>query len=162
MESKIICQINNFVAFLFGENNENDPEQRIYNKLLRLEGVELETWMNTKVKKYIIGKDFYFENFDGIKGQTLFRNWYWDNIFKSTGKAMSYQELYGGDYYICLNEEFKNIKDKIRTFKKEIIYYDKEKNWGYLIFMDFLEMFIMTMSFEDLKTYIIQQVSRLK
>jgi hypothetical protein len=152
MESKIICQINNFVAFLFGKDNYNDPEQKIYNKLLRLEGEELETW--TKLKKYIIGTDFYFE----IKGQTIFRNWYWDNIFKNTGKAMSYQELYGGDYYIYLNEEFRNIKNKIRTFKKKIIYYNKEKNWGYLILMDYLEMYIMTMSFEDLKTYIIQLV----
>ena len=32
MESRIIYQIKNFVSFLFGENNYNDPEQKIYNK----------------------------------------------------------------------------------------------------------------------------------
>jgi len=53
MESRIIYTIEKFIAFLFGEKNENDPEQKIYNKLLRLEGDELEFWMNEKVKGYI-------------------------------------------------------------------------------------------------------------
>jgi hypothetical protein len=158
MESKIIYQIENFIAFLFGENNYNDPEQKIYNKLLRLEGKELDTWMNTKVKKYIIGNNFYFEKFDGIKGQTLFRHWYWDNIFKGTGKALSHHEIYGTSFYIFICEEFKNIKDKIQTFKKKDLYYHREKKWGYFIVMDYLEMFIMTKSSEDLKKYIIQLV----
>ena len=87
MESRIIYNIENFVAFLFGEKNENDPEQRIYNKLLRLEGEELEDWMNSKVKKYITGKDYFFkfqgDEFEGIDGPTLFKNWYWNNIFFS-------------------------------------------------------------------------------
>ena len=159
MESRIIYQIKNFVYFLFGENNYNDPEQKIYNKLLRLEGKELEDWMNTKVKKYIIGNNFYFEKFDGVKGQTLFKHWYWDNIFKDTGKALSQQELYGTPLYklISSNEEYKIIKDKIQIFKEKFVYYG-ERKWGYLTFMDYFEMFIMTMSSEDLKKFIIQQV----
>jgi hypothetical protein len=57
MESRIIYHIDKFVAFLFGENNKNDPEQRIYKKLLRLEGEELETWMNEKVKTILLLQD---------------------------------------------------------------------------------------------------------
>ena len=159
MESRIVYQIENFVSFLFGENNYNDPEQKIYNKLLRLEGKELEDYMNTKVKKYIIGNNFYFEKFDGIKSQTLFKHWYWDNIFKDTGKALSQKELYGTPLYklISSNEEYKIIKDKIQIFKEKFVYY-REKKWGYLTFMDYFEMFIMTMTSEDLKKFIIQQV----
>ena len=164
MESRIIYNIENFVAFLFGEKNENDPEQRIYNKLLRLEGEELEDWINAKVKKYITGKDYFFkfqgDEFEGIDGPTLFKNWYWNNIFEGTGKAMSHHEIYGRHLYmsIDLNEEFKIIKDKIQIFKEKFVYYESERKCGYLIFMDYLEMFIMTMSSEDLKNFIIQQV----
>ena len=53
MESRIIYHIEKFIIYLFGENNENDTDQRIYNKLLQLEGEELESWVNEKLKKYI-------------------------------------------------------------------------------------------------------------
>jgi len=168
MEPRIIYQIENFISFLFGKNNYNDPEQRIYNKLIQLEGNELEAWINRKVKKYITGKDYYFEfegeAFEGIKGPILFKHWYWDNIFKDTGKALSQQELFGTPLYklISSNEEYKIIKDKIQIFKEKFVYYDRERKWGYVIFMDYLEMFIMTMSSEDLKNFIIQQVNPIK
>ena len=61
METKIQYHVDKFVSFLFGSNNENDPEQRIYNKLLRLEGNQLEDWMNTKIKRYITGTGYFFE-----------------------------------------------------------------------------------------------------
>ena len=53
MESRIVYHIEKFITYLFGEKNENDADQRIYNKLLQLEGEELETWINDKLKKYI-------------------------------------------------------------------------------------------------------------
>ena len=164
MESRIIYHIDKFISFLFGKENYNDPEQRIYNKLLRLEGEELEDWMNSKVKKYITGKDYFFkfqgDEFEGIDGPILFKNWYWNNIFEGTGKALSHHEIYGNHLYISidLNEEFKIIKNKIQNFKEKFVYYERERKWGYIIFMDYLEMFIMTMSTDELKSYIIQQV----
>jgi hypothetical protein len=67
MESRIIYHIDKFVAFLLGKENENDPEQRIYNKLLRLEGDELKTWINENLKKYIIFSGYYdFQWLEGI------------------------------------------------------------------------------------------------
>lgn len=164
MESRIIYNIEKFVAFLFGKENDNDPEQRIYNKLLRLEGEELDIWMNKKVKKYITGKDYFFEfqgdNFEGVDGPTLFKNWYWNNIFEGTGKALSHHEIYGEHLYISiyLNEEFKIIKNKIQIFKEKFIHYERERKWGIMIFMDYLEMYIMSMNAEDLKEFIIRQV----
>jgi hypothetical protein len=71
MEQKFIYHIDKFVAFLFGKENVNDPEQKIYNKLLKLEGEELEDWMNTKVKKYITFTgylcDFQGDDFEGSR-----------------------------------------------------------------------------------------------
>jgi hypothetical protein len=58
MESRIICHIEKYISYLFGENNPNDPEQRIYHKLLQLEGDELEDWVNTKLKNYITYKEY--------------------------------------------------------------------------------------------------------
>ena len=61
MESRIINHIENFISYLLGENNENDREQRVYHKLLHLEGEKLEDWMNKKFKTYIIAKKYNFE-----------------------------------------------------------------------------------------------------
>jgi succinate dehydrogenase flavin-adding protein (antitoxin of CptAB toxin-antitoxin module) len=160
MESKIIYNIEKFIAFLFGKENYNDPEQRIYNKLLRLEGEKLETWMNEKVKKYIIGNYYYydFQRFEGIYGPIIFKSWY--NIYNKTGEVMSMEEIYGEKRYILIKfkPEFIIIKDKIQTFKDKIVYYDISLDWEFLILTDYLEMYIMTMSSEDLKSYIIQLV----
>jgi hypothetical protein len=164
MESKIIYNIEKFIAFLFGENNENDPEQRIYNKLLRLEGDELEIWMNEKVKKYITGTDYYYEfkgdKFEGIEGCILFKTWHMNNIYNKNGEVMTMKEIFEEKSYtlIRFKKEYKIIKNKIQTFKKEKVYYDLELYWGMLIFMDYFTMYIMSMSSEDLKAYIIQLV----
>jgi hypothetical protein len=164
MESKIIYNIEKFIAFLFGKNNYNDPEQRIYNKLLRLEGDELEIWMNEKVKKYITGTDYYYEfkgdKFEGIEGCILFKTWHMDNIYNKNGEVMTMKEIFEEKSYtlIRFKKEYKIIKNKIQTFKKEKVYYDLELYWGMLIFMDYFTMYIMSMSSEDLKAYIIQLV----
>lgn len=160
MESRIIYHIDKFIAFLFGKENYNDPEQRIYNKLLRLEGDELETWINTKIKNYIIGKGKFFEfkGFEGIYGSVLFNTWYLNN--NNNKKVMTMNEIFGEKRYILIKfkPEFIIIKDKIQTFKEKDVYYDIPLDWESLIFMDYFIMYIMSMSSEDLKSYIIQQV----
>ena len=162
MESKIIYNIEKFIIYLFGKNNYNDSEQRIYNKLLCLKGDELECWMNEKVKKYITGTDYYYEfkgdKFEGIHGSILFKTWHMNNIYDKTGEVMTMKEIFGEKSYtlISFNKEYKIIKDKIQNFKKEKVYYDLQLNWGMLIFMDYFIMYIMSMSSEDLKSYIIQ------
>ena len=165
MESRIISQIDKFIAYLFGENNCNDPEQRIYNKLLRLEGNELEDWTNKKIKRYITGTGYFFEfkeeKFEGIYGSIRFKEWYLNNIYNKTGEVMSMEEIIGKNRYILISkfkEEYKIIKDKIQTFKKQDNYYDLKIDWETIVFIDYMEMFIMTMSSEELKSYIIQLV----
>ena len=164
MESRIIYTIDKFVAFLFGKDNENDPEQRIYIKLLCLEGDELEVWMNEKVKKYITGTDYYYEfkgdKFEGIHGSILFKTWHMNNIYNKNRKVMTMKEIFGEKSYtlIMFKKEYKIIKDKIQNFKKEEVYYDFQLNWEMLIFMDYFMMYIMSMNSEYLKSYIIQQV----
>lgn len=168
MESRIIYHIEKFVAYLFGENNVNDTEQRIYNKLLRLEGEELETWMNAKLKKYITGKEYLFEfqgeNFEGIDGPTSFKDWYCYNIRNTPEEVMRMEEIYGKILYtsVCFTKEYKNIKDKIQNFKKRVIFYDMETNWRLDTITDYIEMYIMTMSSEDLKNFIIRQVDQIE
>ena len=164
MEPRIIYHIDKFVAYLFGENNVNDTEQRIYAKLLRLEGDELEAWMNEKLKKYITGKSYFFEfegdAFEGIDGPTLFKDWYLYNIRNKTGEVMKMEEIYGKILYtsVCFTKEYKMIKDKIQDFKKRFIFYEMESEWRLDTITDYIEMYIMSMSSSDLKSYIIQQV----
>ena len=166
MESRIIYTINKFIAFLFGEKNENDREQRIYNKLLRLEGEELENWMNEKIKRYILGKGYLIEferaKFEGIEGIVKFKEWYWSNIYGETGEATSHDEIFGEKrlYPLSLKAEYKIMKYKLDTFQKIPIYYDPRVDWAMEIFMDYMQMYIMTMSSEGLKAYIIQQVNK--
>jgi hypothetical protein len=158
MESRIVYHIDKFVAFLFGGNNVNDPEQRIYNKLLRLEGEELENWVYEKVKKYIICAGFYAEfqgdEFEGIGGPTLFESWYNDNM----EELLQFVEIYDRtslDYAY----EMQEIKLKLHDYQQpNTRNYDRDLSWQIHIMMDYLEMFIITMSTADLKSYIIQQV----
>jgi antitoxin component HigA of HigAB toxin-antitoxin module len=158
MEIKIQYNIDKFVAFLFGEKNECDEEQRIYNKLLRLEGEELETWMNEKVKKYIICAGFYVEfagnEFEGIDGPTLFETWYNDNV----DELIKLEEIYDRtieNYRL----ELYAIKIKLREWQQpNSRNYDRDLSWQIHIITDYMEMFIMEMSTADLKSYIIQQV----
>ena len=162
MESRIVYHIDKFVAFLFGEKNENDPEQIIYNKLLRLEGDELEVWMNEKVKKYINFLGFYSEfqgdEFEGIDGPTRFEIWYTIHSLKENTELMNYREIYDQsepEY----THELQEIILKLHHFQqRNSRNYGRDLDWKLHILTDYMEMFILTMSTEDLKAYIIQQV----
>jgi hypothetical protein len=172
MESRIVYHIDKYIAFLFGEKNENDLRQRIYNKLFQLECEELENFMNAKVKPYILGKYYLFnfwgdnfdeferENFEGNNGPASFKDWYSYNIINKTGEVMDLEEIYGGILYISVyfTKEYKILKNKIQTFKNRFIYYDVDTDWRLDTITDYIEMFIMTMSSEVLKEYIIRQV----
>jgi succinate dehydrogenase flavin-adding protein (antitoxin of CptAB toxin-antitoxin module) len=162
MESRIICHIDKFVAFLFGENNYNDPEQRIYNKLLCLEGKELENWVNKKLKNYITFTKYFFdfqgEKFEGIDGSIRFELWYTINYLKKNSELMRYDEIYDRTNPEHIRE-LQTIKFKLHQFKSpNTINYDMDIDWKLHIMTDYLEMYIMTMSAEDLKSYIIQLV----
>jgi hypothetical protein len=133
MESRIIYHIEKFISYLLGENNENDREQRVYAKLLQLEGEKLEDWMNEKFKKYIIAKKYNLElrgdNFEGIYGPLIFKNWYYSQVD-------------------CKRDKFMSIED----------YYDQKLYYEITIITDYMEMYIMSMSSSDLKKYIIQLI----
>ena len=162
MEQNIQCHVDKFVAFLFGERNENDSEQIIYNKLLRLEGDELETWMNEKVKKYINFLGFYCEfqgdEFEGIAGPTRFETWYTIHSLRENSELMLYDEIYDRskpNYRF----EMDAIKLKLHNFQEQNSRnYDRDLDWRLHILTDYMEMFILSMSTNDLKSYIIQQV----
>ena len=162
MEQNIQYNIDKFVAFLFGKDNENDPEQRIYNKLLWLQGEQLELWMNEKLKSYIIFAgyycDFQGDEFEGIGGPTRFETWYAIHSLKEHSDLMLYDEIYDRT-----NPNFRldlyAIKIKIRNFQEpNSRNYDRDLDWRLHIMTDYMEMFILTMSTDDLKSYIIQQV----
>ena len=162
MENKIHYHVDKFVAFLFGANNDNDLEQRIYNKLLCLEGDELETWMNEKLKNYITFTGYYCEfqgdEFEGIDGPTRFEMWYTLNSLRENSELMHYVDLYDRSDPEYTNE-LQAIILKLHNFQQPIIRnYDRDLDWRLHIMTDYMEMFIMTMSSEDLKSYIIQQV----
>jgi len=99
MESRIIYHIDKFVTYLFGENNCNDPEQRIYNKLLRLEGYELEQWMD-KIKCYInfVGYYNYDQDFEGIVGPIKFETWYIIHSLKTPNELELIYDISSPEY----------------------------------------------------------------
>ena len=166
METKIQYHVDKFVSFLFGKENENDPEQRIYNKLLCLEGDELEDWINEKLKNYITFTgfycDFHGENFEGIGGPTLFKKWYNLHSIKEPSELMKYDEIFdrsNPDYRV----ELQAIILKLRKFQKPLTTnYDMDMDWKVHIMRDYMKMFIMTMTSEELKLYIIQQVETIE
>ena len=159
IENLYIYHINLYLSFIFGKKNENDPEQRIYNKLLRLEGDELNVWVNAKLKKFITGEgilsQFQGDQFEGIQGRTIFISWY---FLKENWKAPEAKLVYLYDIYynnnILLKKEFNEIKEKLfqHGYKD-----DNYLAWDIEMMNDYLKMFIMSMNSEDLKTYIIQQ-----
>ena len=161
MESRIVYHIEKFIAFLFGEKNENDPEQRIYNKLLQLEGVELENFMH-KVKGYInfVGFYSYYQgaNFEGIVGPIRFEKWYIQHALKKSSELMWHNEIFNisePEYA----HELHAIKLKLYDFQEsDRKIYGQSMDWKLHIMTDYMQMHIMTMSTEDLKSYIIQQV----
>jgi hypothetical protein len=162
MENKVQYHIDKFVAFLFGEKNENDSEQRIYNKLLRLEGDELEAWVNEKLKNYITFTgyfcDFQGDEFEGIDGPTRFETWYTIHSLKENSELMHYVEIYDRSDSEYMSE-LRDITLKLHNFQQPITRnYDRDLDWRLHILTDYMEMFIMTMTSNDLKSYIINQI----
>ena len=158
MESRIVYHIERFVAFLFGVKNVNDPEQRIYNKLLRLEGEELENWMNKKVKKYISRRNFVYyelerEELEEINYQIRFKTWYKSQIDCGSGEVMDICEIYGN----C-SEEYHELSEKLQNYQIGTLRYVRILKCEFDFIINYIEMFIMTMCAEDLKEFIIRQV----
>jgi hypothetical protein len=158
MESRIIYHIEKFIIYLFGEKNENDADQRIYNKLLQLEGEELESWINEKLKKYIICAGEYYEIEDNMSTY-LFKIWYVTlTYYKDDNLFMKYHEIFNQSDPLYI-EELETLKMKLRIYQGENAKkYDDIPNWKLCIIADYMEMYIMTMNAEDIKPYIIQLV----
>jgi hypothetical protein len=154
MESKIINLVDKYITFLFGGEHVYDREQRIYNKLLGLEGRELEEWVNTRLKNFIKGDVFQFQfdenKFEGVYGVIFFASWYFWK--KESEDLMSLNEIRG--------EEYQLIKEKIQNFDKRIFikFYENETsyNWRIVFMTNYLKMYVNSMSSEELKSHIIQ------
>ena len=158
MENRIVYHMEKFVAYLFGEKNINDPEQRIYNKLLRLEGQELEDWVNDKLKKYITGKDIgydelYGANFEGIADHMIFKTWYNFHIDCESDEVMCIREIYGD----CGNE-YIEMKKKLRSYQIYALNYERRLTCELDFIINYIEMLIMSTNYDVLKSFIIQQV----
>jgi hypothetical protein len=160
MDSRFIYHIDKFIIFLLGKKNENDPDQQIYNKLLELDGEELDVWVHEKLKKYIICAGEYFEFEENIS-KSIFKIWYmtisyWKN--DPLIQPMKLYEIYNQsdpDYV----EELKTIKLKLHLFQgSRAKNYDEIPNWKLCVIADYMEMYIMNMNSFDLKSYIIQLV----
>ena len=164
MESKIIYHIEKFIIFLLGKKNENDSNQQIYNKLIELEGEELDIWVNANLKKYIICAGEYFEVKENIN-KSIFKIWYMTISYWSFDpliQPIKLDEIYNQsdpDYL----EELQIIKLKLHIFQGEHAKnYDEIPNWKLCIIADYMEMYINNMNSIDLKYYIIQLVEPLE
>jgi hypothetical protein len=151
MESRIIYHVEKYISYLFGEENDYDQEQRIYNKLLRLEGEELEGWMNDTLKAYMTGRatylDFRGNQLENIDGNIKFKKWYLYHISIDSRDVMDVNEIYG-----------ENL-DEYRELKSRIPKYNYKTPWNELEFIEsYFEMYIMGKSTEELKSWIIQLV----
>ena len=173
MESRIIYHVEKFIAFLFGEETPYDPKQRIYNKLLRLDGEELEVWMNEILKKYITGSVAYEDlRLEEIDGYIKFRSWYQYHISIGSTYVMDVEEIYGSQkrtnfdlhcapsnfYYLASHQHNENLEE-YQELKSTIPKYKYRNPSSQIEFMEsYLEMYIMGKSSDDLKSYIIQLV----
>ena len=158
MESRIIYHLEKFVAFLFGEKNEHDPEQRIYNKLLRLEGDDLENWMNRKVKKYIARRNFVYYELEGeeleeINYQIRFKTWYKSQIDCGSGEVMDIREIYGNS-----GEEYDELREKLQAYQMGTLRYVRTLTCELDFIINYIEMIVMETNCDVLKSFIIQQV----
>jgi hypothetical protein len=158
IETHYIHHFDKFISFLFGNRNENDPEQRIYNKLLQLEGEELDEWINQKIKGYITGgchhylDDFIGENFEEIKGRILFSAWYYSPINWHNGPE---NELIWLDDIYDRYEEEQLVVVKEKLFQHfQLTDRDYFGSWKMDLMVDYLEMYINTMTSVELKNYI--------
>jgi hypothetical protein len=144
-----------FISFLFGEKNVNDPEQRIYNKLLLLEGEELEAWTREKLKNYITGQglqdEFSGEQFEGITRRMLFTQWYYSPaIWKDPEDHLPWL---GDFYYDKSEEEINQVRNKIYRHQGLIVR-EYSGSWHIDMITDYFEMFIANMGPNELKEYI--------
>jgi len=159
MESRIIYHIEKYIAFLFGEENPYDDEQRIYKKLLRLDGQELETWMNEILKKYIIGnidyEDFRGDKLEEIYGHIKFKTWYLYHISIDSTDVMCLEEIYGENI-----EEYRELKYNVLHYEhRPFPYLAVNKEMSKIEFVEkYMEMYITEKSSDELKSYIIQLV----
>ena len=158
IEVEYIYHYDQFISFLFGNKNEKDPEQRIYNKLLQLEGEELEDWVNTKLKNYITykGPDAEFRDFEGVSGRRMLIGWHtlainWTKR-EGTNKLPYLEDIYYKSGKL-LENELTEINNKL---KEAAIPINHENYWETGLFTNYLEMYIMNMSATELKSYIIQ------
>jgi hypothetical protein len=164
VESRIISHLDKYITFLFGGENHYDREQKLYKKLLRLEGEELDVWMNTKLKRFITGNVYQDEfeginnEFEGVVGLIYFASWYHFKFDPDEyGDLMSLDEIFGfgfGEYA----DEYLLIKEKIQNFQEKIIDYDMKK-WKMVFITDYLKMYVQSMSSEELKSHILQLCS---
>ena len=161
MESRIISHLDKYITFLFGGENHYDREQKLYKKLLRLEGRDLDEWMNTKLKRFITG-DVYQEEFEGrsnefegVVGLIYFASWYYFNFDPDEyGDLMSLDEIFGFGFGEAA-DEYLLIKEKVQNFQEKILDYDMKK-WKIVFMTDYLKMYIHSMGSEELKSHIIQ------
>ena len=159
MESRIISHIDKYITFLFGGENHYDREQKLYKKLLRLEGEELNTWMNTKLKRFISGNTYQEEfdrnEFEGCVGLIYFVSWYYYKFDPDHGDLMSMDEIFGFGFGEAA-DEYLLIKEKIQNYQEKIIDYENGKfNWRIVFMTDYLKMYVNSMSSEELKSHII-------
>ena len=158
MESRIIYHIEKFISYLFGVKNENDADQRIYNKLLQLEEKELDVWVNEKLKKYIICAGEYFELEENMS-KYIFKIWYVTFCYhRNDPLFMKYDEIFNQSdpNYV---QELETIKMKLRIYQtSNAKIYDDIINWKLCIIADYMEMYIMTMNSENIKSYIVQLI----
>ena len=159
IENQYIHNFEKFIAFLFGEKNPNDPEQRIYHKLLQLEGEELEKWTNEKLKDYITGQGdhnaFVGDEFEGIKSRILICQWYCSPIH---WRETENQIFWLDDIYDDKSEnEINKVKTKLYQFQG-LIEREYFGCWKMIMMEDYLEMFIANMNPNYLKEYIISIV----
>ena len=155
METQIIYHIEKFIAFLFGEKNPNDPEQRIYHKLLQLEGEELEKWTKEKLRDYITGQGdhnaFVGDEFEGIRSRMIFSQWYYSPSHwrETENKIFWLDDIYDDK----IENEINQVKAKLYQFQG-LIEREYFGCWKMIMMEDYLEMFIANMETNYLKEYI--------
>ena len=158
IEIQYIHHFDKFIAFLLGDKNDNDPEKKIYNKLLELKGEELEAWAREKLKYYITGEGdhnaFAREEFEGIKGRILFTQWYYYSPI--TWNEPEQHLIWLDDFYDDrTEEEINQVRNKIYRYQGLIVR-EYSGSWKMEMMTDYLEMYIANMGADYLKEYIKQ------
>ena len=160
MESKIIYHIEKFIIFLLGKKNENDPDQQIYNKLLELDGDELEAWVNGNLKKYITGRDIHslVRNIFECKNvkfvsRMSFKTWYNYHIDCESDEVMDIREIYGNS-----GEEYNKLREKLQNYQMNTLKNVRILTCELDFIINYIEMIVMETNCDVLKAFIIEQV----